>query len=131
MVDVNDLVNEMTSSDFTDTNIVGKVEVAYRYCSAIFGGDIPLASGTVGTNAITTSETDHGVAIALLAERLLIEGRKITSSKTDPTIPIRTTEQLFTEEMRNMLIIADVTDPDEASKGVMWNDSQPTERWDV
>ena len=130
MVDVNDLVNEMTSSDFTDTNIIGKVEVAYRYCSSIYGSDIPLASGTVGTNAITTSETDHGVAIALLAERLLIEGRRITFSKSDPNITIRTTEQLFTDEMRNMLTSADETDDSILNKGVMWDDSLPDLGWE-
>ena len=131
MVDVNDLVNEMTSADFTDTNIIGKVEVAYRYCSAIFGEDIPLASGTVGTNAINTTDTDHGMAIALLATALLIEGRKIIHTRKDPNITVRTTTELFTEEMRNMLITADVTEEEEVEEEVMWSDALPETGWEI
>ena len=129
MPDVNDLVNEMTSSDFTDTNIIGKVEVAYYYCSAIFGSDIPLASGTVGTNAITVTDNQQAMAIALLAEALLIEGRKIVHSQIDANITIRSTNELFTEEMRNMLLTADATDEDTID--VAWDDSLPTSGWSV
>ena len=70
------------------------------------------------------------MAIALLAERLLIEGRRITFSKSDPNITIRTTEQLFTDEMRNMLTSADETDDSILNKGVMWDDSLPDLGWE-
>ena len=131
MADVNDLVDEMTSQDFNPTNIIGKIQVAYLYCSSIFGSSIPLTSGTVGTNAIDVTDDDHSMAIALLAEAMLIEGRKVVQARTNPSIRIRSTKELFTDEMRNMLLIADATEDEEISEGVMWNDDLPTERWDV
>lgn len=131
MADVNDLVDEMTSQDYNPTNIIGKIQVAYLYCSSVFGESIPLTSGTVGSTAIVVTDDQQSMAIALLAEAMLIEGRRIVQARTDPTITIRNTEELFTEEMRSMLLIADATEDDEVSEEVMWSNAYPTEGWDI
>lgn len=131
MVVVDDLVSNAVSSNFSDADIINKVKVAYYHCSAIFGEDITISSGTVGVSAITVDDTQQGVAIALLAEAMLIEGRKTLQSKTNPTQVIRTTDELFTEEMRNMLLIGDATDDEEVSEGVMWTNTQPKDGWEA
>jgi len=127
---VDHLVNEMTSSDFSPANVSGKIKVAYRYCSSIFGSDIPITSGTVGSVDLVITDGDHAMAIALLAEAKLIEGRKIIQSRKDPSITIRTTEQLFTNEMENMLLTADEADEDTVEQDVMWDNSLPTQGWE-
>ena len=129
MVDVNNLVDSMTSQDFSSDKITGKVEVSYYYCSAIFGEDLPLTSGTVGSSAIDVTDTQQSMAVALLAQALLIEGRKTLQARDNPNIRIRTTDELFTREMRNMLLVADDAEPVDASKGIMWDDTPPTESW--
>jgi len=121
----------MTSNSFSPENIIDKVEVAYFYCSSIFGENITVSSGTVGTDAITVDDNQQGMAIALLADALLIEGRKTVQSRKDPTVVIRSTNELFTEEMRNMLMVADETDEEEVAEDVMWSDNRPTEHWDA
>lgn len=131
MVEVDNLVSNSVSGDFTGAEIIDAVEVAYYYCSAIFGEDITVTSGTVGTNAITVADNGQVMAIVLLATAILIEGRKISDSKTDPSIDIRSTDDLFTPEMRAMLLRADETDPEEVGEGVMWEDDLPTSGWEV
>lgn len=131
--DVNDMVNEMTSQDFSPTNVTGKIQVAYRYCSNVFGADIPITSGTVGSTAapLVITDGDHALSMALLAEAMLIEGRKIVQARNDPNITIRSTDELFTTEMRNMLLSADAADEDTMSQNVMWSNTQPSEGWDI
>lgn len=130
-MDVNNLVSNMVSADFSDADIIDAVEVAYYYCSAIFGEDITVDSGTVGTNAITISDNQQGMAIALLAQATIIEGRRILSMRGNSDITVRSTDELFTEEMRNMLLIADATDDAEVNEDIMWSNLLPTERWEI
>ena len=131
MVVVDDLVSNAVTANFSDADIINKVKVAYYHCSAIFGSNIVVSSGTVGTNAITVDNTQQAVAIALLAEAMLIEGRKTLQSQTNPSQVIRSTDELFTEEMRNMLLIGDATDDEDVSEGVMWTNTPPTDSWEV
>ena len=130
MVDVNNLVNNMTSADFSGDDVIDAVEVAYYYCSAIYGSDISVASGTVGTNAITISDNQQATAIALLAQAILIEGRRVINMRGNPNIVIRSTTQLFTKEMRDMLMVGDDTDTDTVSEDVMWSNDLPTSGWE-
>lgn len=132
-MDINVQVHAMTSNDFTDEDVIDKLQVAYNACSAIYGSAIPLTSGTVGSTVIVVSDDDRdlGMAIALLAEAKLIEGRRIVNARLDPSIVIRTTEELFTREMRNMLLVADATDDDEVDEGIMWDASLPTKNWSL
>ena len=130
MADVNNLVNNMTSADFSGDDVIDAVEVAYYYCSAIYGSDISVASGTVGTNAITISDNQQATAIALLAQAILIEGRRVINMRGNPNIVIRSTTQLFTKEMRDMLMVGDDTDTDTVSEDVMWSNDLPTSGWE-
>ena len=128
-MDVNNLVNNMTSEDYETADIIDKIEVAYYYCSAVVGSNITLASGTIGSTSITITDNQIAMAIALLAEALLIEGRKIVQSRIDPNIRIRSTDELFTAEMRNMLLVADSLSEQSVSEDVMWSNDPPTGNW--
>ena len=128
-MDVNNLVSNKVSTEYTDEDVIDKIEIAYYYCSAILGSNITLASGTIGTTAISIDDNQIAMAIVLLAEAMLIEGQKILKSRIDANITIRTTEELFTPEMRNMLLTADAHDESTVSEGVMWSNDPPTGKW--
>ena len=71
------------------------------------------------------------MAIALLAQALLIESRKILQSETDPNITIRNAGELFTDDMRDMLLTAEDTDDSILDEGVMWDRSLPSGGWEL
>lgn len=131
MVDVNDLVDEMTSNDFEAADIIGKVQVSHVYCSGVFGSDIPVTSGTVGSSAIEVSDNGQAMGISLLAQALLLEGRRVIKMRDDPSLVVRTTDELFTTEMKDMLLTADEADEDTMEEGVMWVNDPPTEGWEL
>ena len=121
----------MVSADFSPADIILKVQVSYIYCSAIVGEDIPITGGTVGTSAITIADNDQAMAIALLAQAILLEARRAQRTRDNPNMVIRTTPQLFTDEMSNMLLVADETDEADVSENVMWSNDLPTSSWDL
>lgn len=137
-MDIIDLTANKVSSDFSPDNITKKVIAAYYHCSAIFGERITV-SETVNdpftSSKLTTPATyegdSQGNAISMLAEAMLIESRKILKLKDNPNLVIRTTAQLFTDEMRDMLIDADVTPEDDIAEESMWSNKGPTEGWDL
>lgn len=120
----------MVSGAYTAAEIIDPVEAAYYYCSAVYGSLITTSSGTVGTSAITVAD-NLGVPIALLAVAILLEGRRANQARIDPTITVRTVEQLFTAEMRHMLLTPDATNVAVPDKGVMWDNDPPSGSWEV
>ena len=113
-------VNAMTSdaySSFSNTVIQ-----AYYYCSQKLGSDIGIASGTIGTSAVATNDNE-GIAVAMLAAALLANGK--LHSRPDG-IP-KTIDELYTEEIEDMLLTPDDTDVSTVLEDVMWDDSPPTE----
>lgn len=128
------LINSMTSSDFRDTDVEAAQQTAYLYCSSIFGSTIPF-TGDIDNNPAAFEVTDgqQAMAIAMLGAAILLEGRRTIRSR-DEDIEVRTIEVLFTKEMRDMLMIADVndiTDADMVAKGNMWDNTNPTGNWEV
>ena len=120
-------VNAQTSNAYS--NFSNTVIQAYHYCSQKLGGDISLASGTVGTNAVTT-EDNEGIAVAALAAALLANGR--LHSKPDG-VP-KTIDELYTTEIENMLLKPDEIDETQFNKGVAWDNEPPSafaERWEI
>ena len=117
-------INAMTSNAYASFSAV--VVQAYYYCSAKLGGDIALDSGTVGTNAVTTNDNE-GIATAMLAAAMLRNGKE--HSKVDG-VP-KSIDELYTAEIADMLLTPDEADETQMDKGVSWDDSLPTEGWEV
>lgn len=131
MPDVNNLVNNAVSHSFEGPQVIDAIENAYYLCSSLYGSEFPLTSGTVGTDVIVIANIDHANAIALLATSILLESMLVKQKRNDPTVVIRTNDELITPEIRDMLLTADEADEDQVSEGVMWDDSGPTEPWEV
>ncbi len=120
-------VNAQTSNAYS--NFANTVIQAYHYCSSKLGGDISLASGTVGTNAVTTNDNE-GMAVSALAAMMLINGKE--HSKPDG-VP-KTIDELYTTEIENMLLKPDELDETQFNKGTAWDNEPPSafaDRWEV
>lgn len=120
-------VNAQTSNAYS--NFANTVIQSYYYCSAKLGEDISLASGAVGTDAVTTNDNE-GIAVAMLAAALLANGR--LHSKPDG-VP-KTIDELYTTEIENMLLKPDELDETQFNKGTAWDNDPPNafaERWEV
>ncbi len=112
-------VNAQTSNAYS--NFANTVIQAYHYCSAKLGADISLASGTVGTNAVTTNDNE-GIAVSMLTAMMLINGKE--HSKPDG-VP-KTIDELYTTEIENMLLKPDELDESQFNKGVAWDNEPPS-----
>lgn len=60
-------------------------------------------SGVKGTEISSGDDKNTDRAAALLAEAILYNKRNARRNQTDPSIQIKTTGELFTEDMRNLL----------------------------
>ena len=113
-------VNVLTGNAYL--SFANTVIQAYYYCSAKLGGDISIASGTVGTDAVTTNDNE-GIAVAMLAAALLGNGK--LHSKPDG-VP-KSIDELFTAEIEDMLI-----KPDEQNELVIgFSNDNPSEDWEA
>lgn len=132
-MEIDNLVSNYVSGAYTGPEIINAVEAAYYYCSSVYGSLISLSSGTIGTDAVSVASGDEnlGVAIALLSVAILLEGRRANQARTDPNITVRRVDQLFTEEMRNMLMTPDAANEAVPDEGVMWDNNPPTGSWEV
>ena len=113
-------VNALTSNAYGSFSAI--VIQSYYYCSARLGNDIELTSGTVGTNAVTTNDNE-GMAVAQLAASLLANGK--LHSKPDG-VPL-SIDDLFTAEIRDLLLTPDELDESQMAKGIMWDNSLPVD----
>lgn len=121
---VDDLVIDM--SDFTAVEVYDGVEVAYYYCLAK-EPTLSISSGTLGSASITITSTNHAMAVAMLANAVLLERRKASKSRSNPSLIVRTIDMLFTPEMKSMLLIGDAQNEDNFG----WFSENPTEDWVV
>ncbi len=120
-------VNAQTSNAYS--NFANTVIQAYHYCSAKLGGDISLAGGTVGTNAVTTNDNE-GMAVSALAASMLANGKLHPKPDGVP----KTIDELYTTEIENMLLKPDEIDETQFDKGVAWDNEPPSafaDRWEV
>lgn len=124
MPEVDNLVSNM--SDFTAAEIIDKVEVAFYYCLAK-EPTLAISGGSVGTSAITIDSTNHCMAVSMLANAVLLEARKASKSRSNPSLVVRTIDMLFTPEMSMMLLIGDAQNEDNFG----WFSENPTEDWVV
>lgn len=122
------IINGMTSSDFPIADVYVTQEVAYNTALALLG-DIEVAfTGNLDDATFDVTDPQQAIGISMFAAAILIEGRRTIRSRTGDII-IRTPDKLFTQEMRNMLLIGDAADEDEVSEEVMWSNAYPTEDW--
>lgn len=123
------IINGMTSSDFSSSDIDINQEVAYNTALALLG-DITIAyTGILSDNTFKVTDPQQAISIAMFATAILREGRRDNRSRTE-IITVRTADKLFTMEMRNMLLIGDSADEDTVEEGMMWTNEQPTGSWD-
>ena len=116
-------VNAITSNAYASFSNV--VIQAYYYCSAKLGEDI-AGSGTLGTNFVTTNDNE-GIAVANLAASLLANGRLHSQPDGVP----KTIDELFTDEIKDMLLTPEEADETSFNKGMTWDNEPPTEGWEV
>lgn len=104
------LVDAQTSASYKPSDVYSTIIVAYTLCSSEVGENIS-SSGTIGTIDFTVSENNQAVAISMLASAILNEGRRHIRSRTENII-VRTADKLFTDEMKNMLLVGDQQNED-------------------
>ncbi len=117
-------VNALTSNAYA--NFGNVVIQAYYFCNSKLGSTIGLTSGTVGTDAVTSNDNE-GIAVSMLAAALLNNSRLYTKVDGVP----RSIDELYTAEIADMLLTPDEADETQMNKGVSWDDSLPTEGWEV
>ncbi len=117
-------VNALTSNAYASFGNV--VIQAYYFCNSKLGSTIGLTSGTVGTDAVTSNDNE-GIAVSMLAAALLNNSRLYTKVDGVP----RSIDELYTAEIADMLLTPDEADETQMNKGVSWDDSLPTEGWEV
>ncbi|KKK47077.1 hypothetical protein LCGC14_3158840 [marine sediment metagenome] len=120
-------VNALTSNAYSSfTNVVIQ---AYYYCSSKLGEDIGLTSGAVGTDAVTSNDNE-GIAVAMLAAAMLDNGKLHALPDGVP----KTIDELFTDELQDMLFTPEEADETSIGKGVTWDNEPPntfSDRWEV
>ncbi len=113
-------VNALTSNAYASfSNIVIQ---SYYYCSSILGSDAQVTSGTVGTNAVLTNDNE-AQAIAMLAAALLKNGKEHSKPDGDP----KSIDDLFTDEIKDMLLTPEEADPTTFDKGRVWDNEPPNQ----
>ena len=117
-------VNALTRNAYASFSTT--VIQAYYHCSAVLGEDIGLTSGVVGTDAVTSNDNE-GIAVANLAASLLANGRLHSQPDGVP----KTIDELFTDEIKDMLLTPEEADETTFSKGVTWDNEPPTEGWEA
>jgi len=123
------LINSMTSGDFPSADVYAAQQTAHLYCSVKVGEDIAY-TGNKDDASFDVTDDQQAMAIALLGVAILREGRRDIKSRTE-NIVVRTLDELFSSEMRSMLIIGDEVDADSADENVMWSNANPSEDWVV
>ena len=114
------MVNSLTSNAYASFSET--VLTSYYYCSAKLGEDIAILSGSMGTDGVTVNENE-GLAIAMLAAALLANGR--LHSKPDG-VP-KTIDELFTDEIQDILFTPEEADDTSFNKGVTWDNEPPNQ----
>ncbi len=117
-------VNALTSNAYS--NFSNVVIQAYHYCSAKLGSDIGLTSGTVGTDAVTSNDNE-GIAVANLTAAMLPNGKLHALPDGVP----KTIDELFTDEIQDMLFTPEEAKETSISKSVTWDNEPPNDRWEV
>ena len=120
-------VNALTSNAYS--NFGNVVIQSYYHCSSVLGEDIGLASGTVGTNAVASNDNE-GIAVANLAAAMLANGKLHAQPDGVP----KTIEELFTDDIKDMLLTPEEADETSIGKGVTWDNEPPnafSDSWEV
>ena len=120
-------VNALTSNAYSGFGNV--VIQSYYYCSSKLGEDIDLTSGAVGTDAVTSNDNE-GIAVAMLAAAMLPNGKLHALPDGVP----KTIDELFTDEIQDMLFTPEEAAESSIAKGVTWDNEPPntfSDRWEV
>lgn len=120
-------VNALTSNAYSAFS--NTLKQAYYHCSSKLGNDISLSSGTLGTDAVAENDNE-GIAVAMLTAALLANGKLHSRPEGVP----KTIDELYTDEIKDMLLTPDEQDETQLDKGVAWDNEPPSsfsDPWEI
>ena len=121
------MVKSLTARSFSTLEYTDALANAYSKAISVKGSDITLTTETTNDweNYIIPDHAEASV-ITELAQAILNEGRRTRRSRNENII-VRTVSKLFTEEMKNNLVNAEIQNEEQWD----FSNEQPTEHWDV
>ena len=126
MTTINAMVNALTSSDFSSSDVQNAIVAAIQLCEAVT--DI---SFTENGGDYTITDKAHQSIVTMLTVDILVNSRNIVKSRNE-NVTVRSNQEIFDERYRERLIIP----PIENSANITYNNmfgtnTNPTSSWEV
>lgn len=127
MTSINDLVNALTSNDFSSTDVQNAILASILLCESVT--DIEY---TENSGVYTISDKAHQNVVTQLTVDILVNMRMIIKSRRE-NVTVRSNQEIFNSTYRQLLITTPINEASDGSdyfSTMFGTNTNPTETWE-